>query len=573
MRIAIIRGQIATPWEMQNFEDWLNRHRIVCFCSTENFYDISNVKIPVKRLPPLGGDPEQLEGLEEELKNFDIAFVGDIYWYSSAQTVRAAKHSNLKVVVYELENIPFAYEEKLISIQGGIGSDLRTVIRNRGRRGADFFICATERAKEALLLEGVPEDKLKVVRQGVDVNIFKPRPKLEEAILSSFRIERDDLVVFFNGQYRWENGVYELIYAIKRLIDDPEIDRSRLKFLFLGQGSEWEGMKWLITKLGVTPFIRLLSQSPYHLLPDLYNLADIFVLPGIPQRNRRRQINYAFMEAMACGLPVVSTYCGSTPELIGEAGILAEPADHLSLYQALKKLILDKSLRRELGLKGRRMTEQVLNAKLFAREAEKIFENLLSKREDNREIAINEIEELYLRKCRTPSDINEHLPTIRKYAAKCEHVTEMGVRAVFSTWALLASGPKNYVGYDIHYHENIRLAESLSVEHSIKFTFVEADTAKVRIDQTDLLLLDTWHAYEQLRAELKIHSDKVNKYIIMHDTTAHAYQNEQYYKKATIESPTGLWPAITEFLEANSNWKIAERFTNNNGLTILERVS
>ncbi len=55
----------------------------------------------------------------------------------------------------------------------------------------------------------------------------------------------------------------------------------------------------------------------------------------------------------------------------------------------------------------------------------------------------------YLERCRQPSDINEHLPTIYKYAKLCDSVAEFGVRDVVSTYALAAALPKRLVGVDI----------------------------------------------------------------------------------------------------------------------------
>ena len=59
----------------------------------------------------------------------------------------------------------------------------------------------------------------------------------------------------------------------------------------------------------------------------------------------------------------------------------------------------------------------------------------------------------------TPSDINEHIPTLIDYASECEHITEMGVRAITSTWAFLGAAPKKLISYDIenpkHYGANI----------------------------------------------------------------------------------------------------------------------
>lgn len=175
------------------------------------------------------------------------------------------------------------------------------------------------------------------------------------------------------------------------------------------------------------------------------------------------------------------------------------------------------------------------------------------------------------------TDINQHLETIRKYASECEHVTEMGVRGIISTWALLAAKPKKIVCYDV---SNINVSEpkKASEEDGIEFIFINADVLTVSIEKTDLLFIDTLHRYLQLKKELEAHASNVNKYIIMHDTTTFGTIDEPIYqsncKLLNINSEKqGLVPALEEFMisEEGKNWKIKEVFTNNNGLTVIER--
>jgi hypothetical protein len=175
------------------------------------------------------------------------------------------------------------------------------------------------------------------------------------------------------------------------------------------------------------------------------------------------------------------------------------------------------------------------------------------------------LEEIYNKKCVTESDINEHLPTLKIYAEECNHITEMGVRSIVSTYALLMGRPKKLISYD--YYE-IKVEEVLSVanESGIEFQFICADTRETTIEETDLLFIDTLHNYHQLKKELELHANKVKKYLIFHDTTTYEFIGESYVGEQEI----GLWPAVKEFLQANPNWVIYERFTNNNGLTILK---
>lgn len=164
------------------------------------------------------------------------------------------------------------------------------------------------------------------------------------------------------------------------------------------------------------------------------------------------------------------------------------------------------------------------------------------------------LEEKYEELCRTPSDINEHLPTLRRYADECDHVTEFGVRGCVSLHAFLASKASKVVAYDI---------ADVAVPACDKLTFINADVLTVEICLTELLFIDTLHTYAQLSAELARHSPQVLDYIVMHDTTM--------FGDAGEDGGRGLNVAISEFLAENPEWSECYRSHANNGLTILER--
>ena len=176
------------------------------------------------------------------------------------------------------------------------------------------------------------------------------------------------------------------------------------------------------------------------------------------------------------------------------------------------------------------------------------------------------LQQTYNDLCARPSDINEHLPTLKKYAEECEHITEMGVRWVVSTYALLMGKPKKLISYDINPIDSVAIQQM--VKGDTDFEFRVANTLDLEIEETDFLFIDTLHNYNQLKGELELHGNKARKYIAFHDTTSFEWIGESYEGKVDEK---GLWPAIEEFLEANSNWELHERFTNNNGLTILKR--
>ena len=199
---------------------------------------------------------------------------------------------------------------------------------------------------------------------------------------------------------------------------------------------------------------------------------------------------------------------------------------------------------------------------------------------------MNNVEQMYQQLASSPSDINEHLPTLKRYAGECEHITEMGVRWVVSTYAFATAKPKTFISIDIRHPgedewnskwgsgQRLIDIENYCKENQIDYKFILGDTRKLEIDQTDLLFIDTLHEYDQLKTELELHANKARKYIIFHDTESFRFRNETApdIRGQSENDKIGIWPAISEFLQLNPQWKIHETFTNCNGLMVLKRV-
>lgn len=169
----------------------------------------------------------------------------------------------------------------------------------------------------------------------------------------------------------------------------------------------------------------------------------------------------------------------------------------------------------------------------------------------------------YQHHCSTPSDIWEHLPVLNKLANSCDHVTEFGVRWGASTTAFLASRAR-LVSYDIVFYPEARVLFEQASREGRDARFINASTLDINdIDPTDMLFIDTLHTRDQLRHELRTFAHRVGRYIAMHDTTLFGDRGE--------DGGPGLWEAIELFLQGNGDWKLMERYTNNNGLTVLER--
>lgn len=186
----------------------------------------------------------------------------------------------------------------------------------------------------------------------------------------------------------------------------------------------------------------------------------------------------------------------------------------------------------------------------------RIENNIIQNMEVKKYMTESEIEAKYQEAKNTPSDINMHMEVLREYAEKCNHITEMGVRGVVSTWSFLASKAEKVVAIDIL---------DVSVPDVEKLTFICADDLAIDIEETDMLFLDTRHCYEQCIQELNKHASNVRRWIFLHDVAIGTFGVNG------DDGGRGLLPAIEEFLANNEEWVKCYHVEYNNGLMGLER--
>jgi len=212
--------------------------------------------------------------------------------------------------------------------------------------------------------------------------------------------------------------------------------------------------------------------------------------------------------------------------------------------------------------KPKKQTVEIVEEDVFEEEPkpERIPEDI--EEENEVDIFIKEIEntpdlnDMLNKLCENPSNINEHLLTLKKYASNSDHITELRTDSPNSIFALLAGKPNKLISYDKIYHRNIIKAEEIAKLEGIEFVFVQKSVIEDDIkdfEQTDLLFIDVGYDYNQLIRKLSILQEKVNKFIIIHDTETE-----------------DIWKAIEEFIKTNDSWVINKIYKNNNGLVILK---
>jgi colanic acid/amylovoran biosynthesis glycosyltransferase len=189
--------------------------------------------------------------------------------------------------------------------------------------------------------------RIPCIYNGIEVRRYKPQemPRREPALLLSV------------GQLKQKKGFAYLIEACARLRDrGVEFDCE-----VVGEGPLGPALEGLIDRLALRDRVSLLGPLPHDAVMAKYAEATIFVLPCVTGFDGDRDgIPTVILEAMAMGLPVVSTELSGIPEAVasGTTGLLVEPGDSKALADALEQILEDEESRKGLGLQGRRRVEE-----------------------------------------------------------------------------------------------------------------------------------------------------------------------------------------------------------------------
>jgi colanic acid/amylovoran biosynthesis glycosyltransferase len=206
--------------------------------------------------------------------------------------------------------------------------------------GASFVFCIGHFARSQLMKLSPPCNwsKFEIVPLGVDLGVFAPEP---------VRPTHDPFRILCVGRLVPAKGQHVLIAAIDRLVK-----RGRRVHLHLvGDGPDRSSLEKEANCRGIAKHVVFAGSVNQDRIGQFYRDADAFALASFAEG-----IPVVLMEAMAMGIPCVSTMITGIPELIrdGIDGLLVMPSDDRGLAEALERLIDDEALYRGLAESGRR---------------------------------------------------------------------------------------------------------------------------------------------------------------------------------------------------------------------------
>lgn len=270
-------------------------------------------------------------------------------------------------VFYTLENLLTKWFEPIKSVE------------NQIIKGSDLMLAITKESRDVLIKKGADPNKVKViVETGVDTDKFKPvKNKVENSIL-------------YIGRLVPEKGINVLLKARELLIKR----NFRYKYIFVGEGPLKNKLMKLSEK---NEDIFLLKPTPYPDVSKLYRLGTIFFYASLRTPKWEEQYGYSMIEAMSCGLPVISTKGISGPEAIVEErplslsvrwgqrqtrkigcgnGFLIHEGDHKELAKYIEILMEDKDLLKQMSKNARKDALTKFSKEVVAKETYELLKKV-----------------------------------------------------------------------------------------------------------------------------------------------------------------------------------------------------
>ena len=249
------------------------------------------------------------------------------------------------------------------------GYDLSKYVKKRGANvyqdlfeHGDLFLPVSNHWKNVLIRMGCHPNKIRLHRMGIETKDFKfvpRRPKYGQ-----------DVIVLTVARLVEKKGV---AYAIRALAKARE-EFHNLRYIIVGDGLLRQDLESLIVRLDLADCVEMVGWKPQHEVRELMKTADLLLAPSVTDSDGNQEgIPVVLMEALAHGLPVISTYHSGIPELVkdGVFGFLVSERHVTALADRLIYLASHQELWAEMARAGREYVEsyydvEKLNNRLIA---------------------------------------------------------------------------------------------------------------------------------------------------------------------------------------------------------------
>ena len=238
----------------------------------------------------------------------------------------------------------------------------------------DCVIAMSGDMRRDLLALGCPPSKTVVHYYGTDTGRF--------AYPQRQYVDRAVVTILVAGSLKAKKAQHLVLKAL-RLVQKDRMASREFRVVLVGEGPTRSRLEQQVAEYAWQERVCFVGHVPHHdpQLVDYYRQADIFTLPSMTSKDGDKEgIPGTIVEAMASGLPVVSTFHGGIPEVVqsGKEGILVTEGDVKALAEVYSDLLNDVSLREELGRQAARRAMNSLDLRIKTAELELIYDSILA---------------------------------------------------------------------------------------------------------------------------------------------------------------------------------------------------
>ncbi|HAA57814.1 MAG TPA: hypothetical protein DCE42_23815 [Myxococcales bacterium] len=280
--------------------------------------------------------------LEEHLRDTPI----DLIWERSSRLHSAGlQYAKSRGLPYVLE-----WKDHLLSYPHSLFRPAGLRLEQKKNQQADYLIVESERLREELRAEGVPNQKILVAQNAVDPERFRPSQHKRAELRQALGVDEQTVLIGYLGSYAFYHDTECLVRAASHI--QQMKSNVPIKIIMVGAGKQYEDAHQLARKLNVLDTI-LMMHSPVEAdaVPDMLSAMDIAVLPGSTDIICPIKVQ----EYMAMELPsVVPDYaCHHEVLKVHQTGAFFRPHDPQSLAETLVTLAQSPTQRKALGLAAR----------------------------------------------------------------------------------------------------------------------------------------------------------------------------------------------------------------------------
>jgi glycosyltransferase involved in cell wall biosynthesis len=234
-------------------------------------------------------------------------------------------------------------------------------------RKSKRLIMVTKSFKENVVNRGIDSNKVHVITNGVNQDLFYPKQKSKD-IINKYNLN-DKFVISYVGAHGISQNLSTILKVAKSLEDDKEI-----QFLFIGEGAEKDKLKQIASEQEINN-VTFVDSQPKEVIPEFYNTSDISLIPLKDIELFKTFIPSKMFEIMACGVPIVASLEGESADILDDskAAEVVKPDNPEQIIQAIIKLKNDKVLLEKLKKNGPAFVEQNYSRRKLAEQYLKII--------------------------------------------------------------------------------------------------------------------------------------------------------------------------------------------------------